>query len=556
MEHFDWEQFSSLDTKQKPNLDNDAIVQEKQIDVKADIEDFLGDNQSVCSNIQSVIPQGHLKLLGFYNQKNQNMYPEEKEVEKSNILSKLLQLSFCDIQEKFDVDSQLCQMYNNAVWIFHDKESNLYGFFPRKEIARLTNVIYNKKTIIKADEKYKFWFFPGESFYSAFELISAKKNNKKQRQGKVWTPRYNSKVSMEDREKGIRDEFDVLFSEDHTRLLDAPKNLETYIVPEGTKVICFDAFFGCNIMSIELPSTLECIGWNAFYHCSNLKEVKLPKGLRRLEGEAFVGCTSLSELHIPENVSFIGPNPIRECGYVNLTCDSPNYIVEDETLYNSDMTSIIAYWGKKTELFIQNSVEKVERSAFCFCESLRKVVFSKNTKEVSSNAFYYCQNLEEVIMSDSLTTLDQFVFCGCKNLSKITFSSNLTRIFCGTFCECTSLRNLILPNNIIEIWSDAFANCTTLQTIMLPQKLIQISDKAFQSCTSLRSITFPPNLRIISEKAFRYCRSLSEVWFMGDCPQIGDRAFLGCNIDFVHIKQESASYFKKYFPLGNIVPDV
>ncbi len=86
MERFDWEQFSSLDTNQKPTLDNDAIAQEKQTDVKADFEDFLEDDKSVYSNIQLVIPQGHLKLLGFYNQKKQNMYPEEKEVEKTNIL--------------------------------------------------------------------------------------------------------------------------------------------------------------------------------------------------------------------------------------------------------------------------------------------------------------------------------------------------------------------------------------------------------------------------------------------------------------------------------------
>jgi hypothetical protein len=141
---------------------------------------------------------------------------------------------------------------------------------------------------------------------------------------------------MEERENGVKDEFGVLFNKDLTKLLSAPKDLETYKVPNGVKVICYDAFFGSNIRSIELPLSLECIGWNAFYRYYNLAELILPYGLRSIEGEAFIGCSSLHRLHIPKNVSFIGPNPIAECMYINITCDSPNFVVENNVLYNRD----------------------------------------------------------------------------------------------------------------------------------------------------------------------------------------------------------------------------
>lgn len=369
---------------------------------------------------------------------------------------------------------------------------------------------------------------------------------------KRWTPRYDSSVSMEERENGVKDECGVLFNEDLTKILSAPKNLETYKVPNGVKIICYNAFFGCNIKSIEFPPSLECIGWNAFYRCSNLTELILPRGLRSIEGEAFKGCESLHSLHIPENVIFVGPNPLVECTHVNLTCASPHFVMENNVLYNSDKSRVIAYCGTDEEISLPNSVTEIGRSAFSH-SSLKKIVFPDNLIRVRSNAFYYSQKLQEVVMNDALQHIEGYTFCGCLQLSKITFSHKLTSISTTTFCECSSLKEVILPDEITDIGSDAFAKCSSLQKITLPQSLSGIGAKAFQSCTSLCAITIPANVVVIDEKAFRYCRQLREVRFERSYCEIGDRAFTGCDLSTIYVPKGSARLKAQFSHLISII---
>ena len=369
---------------------------------------------------------------------------------------------------------------------------------------------------------------------------------------KRWTPRYDSSVSMEERENGVKDEFGVLFNKDLTKLLSAPKDLETYKVPNGVKVICYDAFFGSNIRSIELPLSLECIGWNAFYRCYNLAELILPYGLRSIEGEAFIGCSSLHRLHIPKNVSFIGPNPIAECMYINITCDSPNFVVENNVLYNRDKSKVIAYWGSEDEINLPNTVTEIGRSAFSH-SSLKKIVFPYNLIRVRSNAFYYSRQLQEVVMNDTLQCIEGYTFCGCSQLSKIEFSHRLTSISTTTFCECSSLKEVVLPDEITNIGSDAFEKCSSLQKITLPKSLSGIGEKAFQSCTSLCEITIPANVVIIEDKAFRYCRQLREIRFERTYCEIGDRAFTGCDLSTIFVPKGSARLKAQFSHLASII---
>lgn len=58
------------------------------------------------------------------------------------------------------------------------------------------------------------------------------------------------------------------------------KYLENLIIPEGVKYIGDRAFWGSNIKYVELPKSIENVGFKAFYDCSSLKEIKYA-GTRR-----------------------------------------------------------------------------------------------------------------------------------------------------------------------------------------------------------------------------------------------------------------------------------
>ncbi len=103
-----------------------------------------------------------LRLLGYYHFPNQDMKPETEFVEDANVLADLLDASVMSLLGNPETDKELIEIINDgAVFIFKDENSNLYGFFTKNKIARITNVQFNKRAITQVPLKYKAWFYPG-----------------------------------------------------------------------------------------------------------------------------------------------------------------------------------------------------------------------------------------------------------------------------------------------------------------------------------------------------------------------------------------------------------
>ena len=110
---------------------------------------------------------------------------------------------------------------------------------------------------------------------SMFLLASAQKNLsmcsfrlfgvQKPKEEEVWS----TKVTRDDLENAVKDEFGVKYSKDWKRLLKAPKNLKGhYSIREGVKVIGNRAFEKCySLTSINIPDSVTNIGESAFGGC-------------------------------------------------------------------------------------------------------------------------------------------------------------------------------------------------------------------------------------------------------------------------------------------------
>lgn len=79
----------------------------------------------------------------------------------------------------------------------------------------------------------------------------------------------NTEVTEEEIENGIEDEFGVTYSKDGRRLLKATGKLSShYMIKEGTKVICNEAFsWRSSPTSINIPDSVTSIGKSAFSWC-------------------------------------------------------------------------------------------------------------------------------------------------------------------------------------------------------------------------------------------------------------------------------------------------
>ena len=72
-----------------------------------------------------------------------------------------------------------------------------------------------------------------------------------------------------------------------------PKTINGKIV----KIIASGAFHDrSEMLSIDLPDTIEMIGDYAFSKCCNLAEIRLPKNLTYIGDHSFLGATKLAKI--------------------------------------------------------------------------------------------------------------------------------------------------------------------------------------------------------------------------------------------------------------------
>ncbi len=107
-----------------------------------------------------------MRFIGFYMSDDQFMRTEVVFPEKAEKLAVLLRTTFDTILENRYVDDEMRAVFNgNTVFILKGENGRLYGFYPKYNVARLTNVHYVKTDVTPMPNSYKRWFYPGERFH-------------------------------------------------------------------------------------------------------------------------------------------------------------------------------------------------------------------------------------------------------------------------------------------------------------------------------------------------------------------------------------------------------
>ena len=102
-----------------------------------------------------------LRLLGYYNDENQTMQPEEKSPELAEALAELLSKTFDGIED-VNKDPDFKAAIENGVFIMRDRDFNLYAYFPKEKRAKVTDVEFNDDSLTSLRYEYKNWFVPGK----------------------------------------------------------------------------------------------------------------------------------------------------------------------------------------------------------------------------------------------------------------------------------------------------------------------------------------------------------------------------------------------------------
>lgn len=220
-------------------------------------------------------------------------------------------------------------------------------------------------------------------------------------------------------------------------------NLTSVNLPNTITSIGYDAFSGCNLFSIDIPSSVKIIRASAFSSCNNLTSINLSEGLETIEQSTFANCIALTSISLPMSLKKLESGIFEGCS--NLTSANipgsiegglPNYMFTNcSSLTNINIAEGILYIGRSFER----------------CTSLTTIRFPNSVRAIADDAFN-----------------------GCTNLKKITFGTDLQYLYYNCFANCGELTDVYcLSTNVPTAYSSAFSNTQIeLATLHVPQQSV------------------------------------------------------------------------------------
>lgn len=293
--------------------------------------------------------------------------------------------------------------------------------------------------------------------------------------------------------------------------------------------IAMQAFSGCNIESVHIPSSVSTIGLGAFRNCNKLVSISIPSG--SIDSEAFTNCNALKKVVIGDGVKCIG-------------------------------TSAFSYCENLTTIVIGKSLENIYNDAFKGCNKLDKVIVKDIAAwcniEIDRESYlprhlYSDESTEisDLVIPEGVKSIKNNVFDDQylkERFKSVTFPTTIETIginetlFCNTkviIKDIAAWCNVDVHHFYEMDYSMYYEDGSPIKNLEIPEGVTSIEHDNFDFCNNIESVSFPNSMNTI--RGFNGCKKLSRINLNEGVTNIGSCAFLRCNLSYLRIPRSVES---------------
>ena len=244
------------------------------------------------------------------------------------------------------------------------------------------------------------------------------------------------------------------------------------------------------IVNLTISENIVNIGAGAYLNCTTLKKVELPSTLDKIGDNAFDGCTAIAYICSKNTKS------------IDLGSSTFSTAIKETARLYVPKGSISAYsaWNAYFANILEGELKVVtdgDMTYYCVAGPNTATLVEAKTSDAEvtvGNEVKY-DNVTYIV-----TEIGDYAFSGISSLQKVVIGDSITTIGVGAFRNCSKLKEVVIPAGVNYIGDKAFEKCDRLSLVVSRiEKPFDISEDVFPQVSA--KLNVPDGTKELYEKA-------------------------------------------------------
>lgn len=257
----------------------------------------------------------------------------------------------------------------------------------------------------------------------------------------------------------------------------------------------------------------------------------LPDGLKKIASYCFAGAKTITSFEFPESLTEIGEFAFRQTGITELNIGKNITKVGQGVVQSCDKLQTITVAEGNDNFTVINGTMLLDNNAKAIVAATwmtGEVEIPAGVETLTDRLFYGNTKITALKGCPDVKTIGQYAFGSCTGLTSIEFPAVET-ISAGAFGSVDKVTSITFPQTLKFIGNSAFANTKGFTEAILPEGLETMERAAFYGNPDLNKVYIPGGTKI-ADSTFFSCGNLEYAEMGEGQTSIPDNFFYGCKV--------------------------